>query len=85
MSNMLRTMARGSMAPHHWHGWPWRRRVEPRKAKKSGTMLDFLRGGLSSGTAPVYNGRGASKPTTPGFLQRMVSKVAGILKSQRGR
>ena len=83
MSNMLRTMARGSMAPHHWHGWPWRRRVEPRKVKKSGTMLDFLRGGLSAGVESYRPVTGVSKPS--GFLQRMVSKVAGILKSQRGR
>jgi hypothetical protein len=37
MSNMLRTMARGSMAPHTWHGPKWIRRA-PAKLKSTGLV-----------------------------------------------
>ena len=81
MSNMLRTMIRGSMAPHFWNGPVWKRRAPPPKTKKTGTILDVLRGRLSGGSLQSV---GRSEKKT-GFLGRIASKVASVFKSQRGR
>lgn len=74
MSNMLRTMMRGSMAPHFWNGRVWKRRAPEKQEKKTGTILDFLR--APSRPAPMKPG---------GFLHRMAAKIATAFKSQRGR
>lgn len=71
MLNMLRTMARGSMAPHAWNGNPWQRRVALVPVKKSGTILDRLRGGLSSGSAPVKPARETTHGKRPGMLAKL--------------